>query len=192
MILKPMLMPVLIATVFLLSSPSGLRPLIITGLFFSFLGDVFLLFDHKNPLFFMAGLVCFLLTHILYISYFLKKPKTVISLLLQAPWLILLILLYTAGLLYVLFPGLGDLKIPVIVYAIILSCMLIGSIHLYNSARPGTGSLFVTGAGCFVISDSLLAINRFYNQVPYAGVFIIFSYCAAQLLIVKGFIKNNI
>ncbi len=185
-------MPVLIAAVLLLSSPSGLRPVIICGLFFSFLGDVFLLFDHENSLFFMAGLICFLITHILYISYFIKMPKPVISLLMQAPWLILLILLYTAGLLYVLFPGLGDLKIPVIIYAIILSCMLIGSIHFYNSARPGTGFLFVMGATLFVISDSLLAINRFYSPLPYAGVFIILSYCAAQFLIVKGFIKNNI
>jgi uncharacterized membrane protein YhhN len=45
------------------------------------------------------------------------------------------------------------------------------------------------GAVLFVVSDSLLAINKFYSSFELAGVLIMLTYGMAQLLIVTGAIN---
>ena len=190
-ICKCLLMPTLIASVIFYASPSFFRSIILTGLCFSFAGDVLLLFESKSqPLFFIAGLICFLLTHTFYCILFLKSNVTGASLLKEKPWLIIIVAAYTFLLLYLLFPTLGALKIPVTLYAIILSLMFICSLYVYTAASANVGFLFVTGALFFVLSDSLLAFNKFYKPLPYAGPIIMFTYCMAQYLLVKGFIKK--
>jgi uncharacterized membrane protein YhhN len=47
------------------------------------------------------------------------------------------------------------------------------------------------GASFFVISDSLLAINKFYQPFAHAGILIMLTYCTAQYFIVQGFIKQE-
>lgn len=187
--LKPLLLPVLMTAVVLHTKASALRSIILTGLFFSFAGDTLLMFEEKHALFFIGGLVCFLITHLLYCWYFLKASASTASYIRNKPIIILLVILYTTGLLYLLFPTLGDLKIPVLLYATVLSLMLLCSIHAINSFKVSW--YFVTGALFFVISDSLLALNKFYAPFSYAGFFIMLTYCLAQFLIVKGYIKNN-
>ena len=186
---KPLLLPMLIFTLFFTTSIGNKKSTIITGLFFSFMGDVFLLFENRNSLFFIFGLMCFLVTHLLYIWVFLSIKSAGASLLMQKPWLILTVTTYTAGLLYLLMPKLGPLLIPVILYAVILSLMLLCSMLAYNKVNPQAGKLFIGGAVSFVLSDSLLAINKFYSLFAYASFFIMSTYCLAQYFIVKGFIK---
>ena len=190
-ILKPLLVPTLIVAILLNSKRSFGSSLILTGLFFSFMGDVFLLIDDRYPFLFIIGLICFLLTHILYCWYFLQTKRTSVSLLKLHPYLTLVPLAYTVGLLTILMPTLGDLKIPVIIYAVVLGCMLLCSLYAYNNILPAAAILFTAGALFFVLSDSLLAINKFYYSFKSAGFLIISTYCVAQFLIVKGFIKNN-
>ncbi|MEO7047786.1 MAG: lysoplasmalogenase [Ferruginibacter sp.] len=188
-IAKPLLLPVLMATLFSSSNNSNRRWLIMTGLLFSFAGDVFLLFEESNSLFFIFGLASFLITHIFYILFFLSPKKTGRSLLIQKPFLILLVMIYSGALLFLLIPKLGALTVPVVLYAVILSVMFLCSLHVYNKISTAAGRLFITGAGFFVVSDSLLAINKFYTALPAAGFFIMITYCLAQYFIVKGFIK---
>ncbi|HLO82440.1 MAG TPA: lysoplasmalogenase family protein, partial [Chitinophagaceae bacterium] len=70
---KPLLMPVLIwAYIGEQDNKTMFSRLIIAALFFSWLGDIFLMFDHIDSLYFILGLSCFLTTHILYIIYFLR------------------------------------------------------------------------------------------------------------------------
>ena len=188
-IFKPLLMPVLITAVLLLSIETPGRKKIIAALFFSFLGDVFLLFEYKGPIFFMLGLCCFLLTHIFYIAWFMQLCKPGTSTIRRHPYLVILIGLYTAALLYFLMPGLNDLKIPVIIYACIISIMLYFSLRLPYRISKTARQLLITGALFFVISDSLLAIDKFYKHFPFASILIILTYCLAQYFIVKGFIR---
>jgi len=47
----------------------------------------------------------------------------------------------------------------------------------------------MTGAGLFVISDSVLAINKFYQPFEAAGILIMLTYGLAQFFIIKGAIK---
>ena len=58
-----------------------------------------------------------------------------------------------------------------------------------GKVNKAAGNAYVLGAIAFVLSDSLLAVNKFYQPIPYAGVFIMLTYCAAQFLIVRGFIR---
>jgi len=188
---KPLLMPILMILVWVSTPPTRSRSIILLALFFSFAGDTFLLFVSKNASLFIPGLVCFLLTHILYIIYFLSIKPVQNSILKTAPYLVLIVLGYGLLLLSVLFPQLGDLKIPVIIYATVIMSMLLASLQIYNRVTPHVGQLFITGAVFFVLSDSLLAINKFYLTLGNFSFLIMVTYCIAQWLIVRGFIKKQ-
>lgn len=186
---KPLLMPVLILLLLNNKTGSTTKWWLFTGLFFSFLGDVFLLYEYKNALFFIFGLAAFLLTHICYIIYFIKIKSLQVSLLSEQPWLAALVIAYGCGLVLLLYPGLGALKIPVMLYAAVICCMLVFSLHVFYKVGRPANVYFVAGATLFVVSDSLLAVNKFLSPFPMAGVLIMLTYCAAQFSIVKGFIQ---
>ncbi|MEP7108830.1 MAG: lysoplasmalogenase [Ferruginibacter sp.] len=188
---KPLLMPALLIILVYAGIASTGRKLIATGLFFSWLGDVFLLFESGEALFFIAGLVSFLITHICYIIYFLSARSSAHSLLKKQPVYILLILLYGTGLVWLLFPYLGGLKVPVILYAAVICSMLLCSIHIYTKVKGPANRYFVSGAVLFVLSDSILAINKFYQPLPLAGTWLMLSYCAAQYFIVRGELEGE-
>ncbi|MCP9753098.1 lysoplasmalogenase [Ferruginibacter sp. HRS2-29] len=188
---KPLLMPVLFFTALFSTGPGKGKWLILTGLLFSFAGDVFLMYDQEYPIFFILGLLSFLITHVLYIIYFLRIPSAgKPSLLKKYPGLFLLILIYVGSLLTLLFPFLEALKIPVLVYALILGSMLLAALHAFSRLERKTALFFAIGATFFVLSDSLLAIDKFYASFAQAGFLIMLTYCVAQFFIVKGFLKK--
>ena len=189
---KPLLMPALVLLILKVTHASfHRRKLIVAGLFFSWLGDIFLLFESRQPLFFIFGLASFLLAHICYIVYFLSIKSDKISLLKKQPAYILLVFGYGIGLVWLLLPYLHELKIPVILYATVICCMLLCSVHVFSKLKGPANLFFVTGAVLFVLSDSLLAINKFYQPLPWAGIWIMLTYSAAQYFIVKGFIEKG-
>ncbi|MBL7703441.1 MAG: lysoplasmalogenase [Ferruginibacter sp.] len=190
-IAKPLLMPVLMLLVYFTRSTVPGKGLLLTGLFFSWLGDVFLLFEYKYPLFFIFGLVSFLTTHIFYIVYFLRIRSGNSSLLKKQPVFIALVLAYGITLVWQLYPHLGDLKLPVMVYAAVICSMLLCSLHVFLKVNKQAAWFYLCGALFFVLSDSLLAINKFYQPFAYAGVFIMLTYCAAQFFIVSGYIQQD-
>lgn len=190
-IAKPLLVPVLMGWLIAAKSAAPLKKIILAGLFFSWLGDVFLLFEYKMSILFIFGLASFLTTHIFYIYYFLKLPAGKTSLLKKQPWLIVLVAAYGTGLVWFLYPRLGDLTLPVLLYATVICIMLICSLHAYNQVNSKAGWYYAAGAMAFVVSDSLLAINKFYEAFPLAGVLIMFTYCAAQFCIVSGHLNRT-
>ena len=192
MMTKPLLMPVLTLNILSHIPRKQDSILIIVALIFSFLGDVFLMLDQSTPLFFIMGLVAFLLTHIFYIIYFLKISSGKRSFLSKHPIVILLVACYGGGLLYVLAPFVGDLLLPVIIYAITICTMFLCSIHVYYKVNRRSGNLFIAGAMLFVISDTLLAINKFYAAFAVAPFLIMLTYCSAQYLIVSGYLKHRL
>jgi uncharacterized membrane protein YhhN len=186
-VVKPMLMPLLIGV--LLAGKTTNAGLVITGLVFSWAGDVLLMFESNHALFFIGGLVCFLITHICYIIYFfrIRSPKS--SLLRKQPWVAALVAAYGVSLVQFLFPHLGEMKIPVLLYAIVICTMLVYSLHVFTKINRPANWMFVAGALFFAASDSLLAINKFYQPFEWAGALIISTYCVAQLLIVMGVVR---
>lgn len=190
-IAKPLLVPALLLLLFVTQNGVKGKTLLMTGLFFSWAGDVLLMFESKHALFFIFGLVCFLITHIFYISYFLKIKSNNISLLKKYPVLILLVIGYGVSLVWLLYPHLADLKLPVMAYATIICTMLLCSLHVFFKVNKQAATYYLAGAAFFVLSDSLLAINKFYQPFAYAGAFIMITYCAAQYFIVRGYIEQK-
>ena len=190
-VVKPMLIPALLLLLFYTRSTVPGKNLLLIGLFFSWMGDVFLMFENRNALFFIFGLASFLTTHIFYIIYFLRIRSANASLLTKQPLFIALVLAYVITLVWQLYPYLGDLKIPVMLYAAIICTMLLCSLHIFYKVNKRAARYYLVGAAAFVVSDSLLAINKFYQPFVYAGVFIMLTYCAAQYFIVRGFIQQQ-
>ena len=182
---KSLLMPVLAAFLYN-SGLAGTKKLVLIGIFFSWWGDIFLLMDIPGSFYFIAGLASFLTTHLLYIFYFLSIKKQAPSLLKKQPIWFILIIGYGVGLVILLLPHLGELKIPVALYATVISSMLLCSLHIFYKTNPPANKFFVVGAILFVLSDSLLAFNKFYQTFSMASVGIMLTYCLAQYFIVRG------
>ena len=163
--------------------------LLLSALACSWLGDVLLMLEQKNALFFLYGLVSFLIAHVFYILLFLKignhrQPP--------AGWNLAIltgVAIYTAGLFLFLKPFLGALQVPVLLYAMALSGMLVSSIRAFGKSPRGHGWPCIIGAIFFVISDSMLAVNRFYMPIADSGIWVMGSYMAAQWLIAKGIVS---
>lgn len=189
--LKPILLPFLIfATYKQESFPT--KNLLLTALVFSWIGDVILLFADQGELYFIFGLVSFLIAHILFIQLFIKQKAEANSLKSVFFWVgIVAVVIYLTSMLSLLFPTLGDLKIPVSIYALTISAMLIMAIKGYFSWEKPVNSIILIGAIFFVTSDSLLAINKFYNPIQSANFLIMFTYVVAQYLITFGILRLN-
>lgn len=156
---------------------------------FSLAGDIFLLFEKNYHSNFIFGLISFLLAHIFYILLFLHIRKSQRSVRRWNPLFIAVLLLYIAILFYLLDPYLGALKIPVIIYSLVLSFMMIAAYHSFNFTKNKGGGWVISGAFFFVVSDSLLAINKFYTPLAIAGIAIMITYALAQLFIAIGITK---
>jgi uncharacterized membrane protein YhhN len=189
-ITKPLLMPLLV--VYFVSTTnsliSSLKKWIILALVFSWAGDLSLMFDGVDEIFFIIGLVTFLWAHIWYIVFLqsvTKIEKIGSKSLLIVPGLFLLGILMD-----ILNPSsLGILNWPVRIYGVVIITMFTGALHMGYVKVKWFGSLIILGALSFVISDSLLALNKFYSSFEYAGIAIMSTYGLAQLLITLGAVR---
>ncbi len=158
--------------------------LLMGALFFSWLGDVFLQLEKFTASFFLIGLSAFLIAHVFYIILFnkiFKREKGSLKVFLIIPAII-----YYVSLILFLLPGLGGMTIPVLVYGLVITIMLIIAVHIYFRTNSPSGMYIAIGAILFVVSDSLLAINKFHTAFAYAGVFIMLTYGLAEYFIVRG------
>ena len=149
------------------------------------------MFADKGELFFIFGLVSFLIAHILFIILFVKQEtyKTPNKTLFSVG--IFLVASYLSVIILVLFPSLGGLKIPVSIYAFVISLMLIMAFRGALVWQKPMNLLIFNGAVAFVVSDSILAMNKFYTALPNASLLIMATYIIAQYLITFGIIKLN-
>lgn len=176
---KPILLPVLMLW-YISSSKSEkiqLNAFFLAGLILSFFGDLFLLFKWG----FLPGLGSFLLAHLCYIISFKKKPQKRI----KEFWSIILSL-YTSILLVFLFPYLKEMKIPVLIYAVVISVMM------YSALKTQNRNLMI-GALLFLISDTLLSVNLFFKPLMILNLLVMITYVLAQWFLVRGMLlsKNN-
>jgi len=172
--------------------------LIMAGLFFSWLGDVSLQFANGDiPLpfspdvYFIGGLASFLLTQLIYfVSFSLLKGKN--SIFSTRIYQTLLVVLYAFIMLYYLYRSLGNMKVPVIIYTVIILLMLLSALNRYGKVNGLSYILVVIGALLLVISGSLVAITKFHMKINFAGIVIMITYVSAQYLIALGCIRQNI
>jgi len=167
------------------------RSLVIIGaIVFSFAGDVFLIF----PDYFIPGLISFLVAHLLYIVAYRQHRheadqnslKGVQTVRLSFP-----VILAGTGLVIILYPSLGELQIPVIVYALVLVLMVLNALFRFGYTTATSFWMVFGGAVLFMISDSVLAVNKFVSSFSQAGLTIMATYMAGQFLIVNGLVRHT-
>ncbi len=186
---KPLLM-LLLGIYFLTETKNkstSLKAWIALALFFSWIGDILLMFEHQHKNYFLFGLSAFFLAQVFYIIFFhnIRMRENIRG----NALLLLVVVVYYYILVYLLNPYLHELSLPVRIYGVVLSFMLMLAMHTTFSRNKKAGWLMTIGAILFVISDSLLAIDKFYSALPNAGLIIIFTYGVAQLLIIIGAIE---
>ena len=190
---KPLIM-IWIAVYFLLyAKKSAFTIPVLLAFFFSWVGDNLLMMSGKDELFFFAGVGGFFCAQVSYIYIFSKfSEKGGRGYLHKNPWLAVFFLAYVAGMLVLLFPGLEGMMKPIItIYA--LSLMLMSMMALNRSGRVGALSfkLVFTGSLLFLLSDSMIAFNKFHSEIPLAGFLIMLTYISAQYLIMRGLILEE-
>ena len=187
---KPFLMlPLFLAAFF--DADFATKKLVLAAIIFSWMGDVVLIFSNIHALYFIGGLLSFLTAHILYIVLFYKEkqqfPKISLTLF---QWIVFgMIALFLITLLSILLPNIKDIKIPVCIYATTICSMLAMAFSAVNVWKSPANYWILGGAFTFVISDSILAFNRFYQPISAAALWIMITYLAAQFFIVVGILK---
>jgi len=166
----------------------------LVALIFCLMGDVMLMFTDKNELFFMGGLMAFLVGHILYIITYRQHQQAGMGeelLSTQKIRFALPVVLAGTGLITVLYSSLGDLQIPVLIYAVVLMVMVITALNRYGKTTVVSYWQVLLGAILFMISDSLLAINKFLHPFYAASLAVMITYMTAQYFIVKGILSHQ-
>ena len=181
-VLKP-LSTLLVILVALLSLPAPQTNAtftlwVLAGLMLSLGGDVALMFTSSKA--FLAGLVLFLLAHVVYAAGFtlfngFYPGDLVVGLVLAV---------IGVGIYAYLWPGLGGMKLPVAIYVLIICVMVnrAASTFFGTFFTPAQAILLTAGATLFWISDLVLAVNRFRRPFRYHRLGLILYY-GGQLLI---------
>lgn len=153
------------------------------GLLFSLAGDVFLLWPESG---FLPGLLSFLIAHLLYIAAFCSQAR-----LAARVWPFVVFGVIAAMVLGRLWPGVPTaLQIPVLVYVACLASMAAQAWVWWRGSLGGADEAGARraawGGTLFVLSDALLAINKFAGPLPLAAVWVLSSYWAAQYCIASS------
>ncbi|MGH8821782.1 MAG: lysoplasmalogenase family protein, partial [Rhodoferax sp.] len=202
---KPLAM--LFAILFVASSVHPIRAggrlnvLLMAALTASLAGDVLLML----PGHFVPGLVAFLLAHLCYLVLFklgtvhlqpvgAGTGREVMGL--RSVWfpsrLALGLTLGVGAAMYaVLWHGLpGALRLPVAAYVAIIALMAAQAIGRATVLRNHAAAMVAVGAGFLMLSDALLAVNRFVQPLPLAPLWVLGTYYAAQILIARNAIAS--
>lgn len=182
---KPMLMTTLFGYYYLNKKSDNL--FFVLGLLFSLFGDLFLL--GSGELYFILGLIFFLIAHVFYIIMVFKillEIRLKDFMIAGIPYLLLFLILIN-----VLYDGLGSMKIPVIIYAMTISFLGVFSLLLFLQSRTKTSLLLLFGVLVFITSDTILALNLFYEKQSFYPILIMTTYVMAQFLICKFVLNLN-
>ncbi|MDT7837750.1 lysoplasmalogenase [Aquabacterium sp. OR-4] len=167
-------------------SGQALRRAVLAGLGLSLLGDVALLWPREG---FLPGLVAFLLAHLAYLVAFTRGGVRFIAH--RGPFVVYAVV--AGAVLWRLWPGVpGALRAPVIAYVLCLAAMAAQAAARWLLLSEGStvqarlARRAALGGGLFLVSDALLATNKFAGPVPLASLWVLASYWAAQWLIASA------
>lgn len=186
---KPLILAGLIGYFYQISKPISstlLAKSMMAALIFSWIGDVVLLWDHL----FIYGIGAFFLAQVCLIIAFKVAQKTSDSLLninfIKTFIYNLPIYFLGAFIYYLINPNLGVLKIPVIIYIIVIVSMVIIARDRYGKCNSASFWQVFIGACLFFTSDGLIALDKFFYPFEESSVMIMGTYAIAQLMIVMG------
>ncbi|MBE0541467.1 MAG: lysoplasmalogenase [Verrucomicrobia bacterium] len=152
---------------------------VVAGLLFSLAGDVCLMLPKDL---FLAGLLAFLVAHMCYLVAFTADCRFASRLVPFAVWggigLVVLVVLWAR------LPA--ALRLPVVLYAGALLAMAAQAASRAVELRAVPATAAAIGAGLFVVSDTLLASNRFGGDLPASRLLVLGTYFTAQWLIARS------
>ncbi len=181
-VLKGVAMAPLAALSFLLARTHG-RTFVYFGVAqaFSCVGDVLLDLDSR---FFTFGLAAFLLSHVEYTSvWLLYRPRPFRATPVRTG-IAAAVLVYAAAFAGWLVPGLGELSAPVALYIAAITAMVVTA----TVSRFPIGVSI--GAILFLLSDSVLSVNKFKFPVPGRDFLVWSTYYGGQLLMALAFVRT--
>jgi uncharacterized membrane protein YhhN len=186
---KTLVMVSLLVWLYLVTGFSGVSRFFGAAVIFCLVGDILLLAGEKMK-FFLLGLGAFLLGHIFFVIGF-NIPLQPFSFMGIA--LAVMIALLSGRIYKHIAAGLAvsgelRLKIPVLAYTVAISLMLLSAMQtIFNPEWKTNASLLVTlGAACFMLSDSILAHNRFVTPIPNGRLYNMIAYHAGQIMLIAG------
>jgi uncharacterized membrane protein YhhN len=168
LITKVLLMPTLAVWARLNRAPVAL----LVALVASLAGDVLLQVDQLLP-----GMAAFGVAHICYVVMFARRARKRSLVVLAAYGVVWL------GSLVLLWPGLGDNRLPVAVYSLLVAGTAVTS--GWNGWRPGLGGAL------FLISDGLIGMGLAGHDVAGHDYLIMATYCVAQYLLASGLLRGD-
>ncbi|RYC52234.1 lysoplasmalogenase [Flagellimonas olearia] len=182
MFLKPLTTISILSLLFFI--PKGLSEkftkLILVALAFCLLGDVLLL----DSGYFVFGLVAFLLAHLLFIVAFIQHKGFWFH------WASFVVLFLIGGAIFFwLKPDLGDFMVPVLFYVLVITAMAWQGIGLYLREKAKAYAWMALAVLFFMLSDTLLAINKFKAPFDNASVLILVTYWLSIGLIANAAYK---
>lgn len=156
---------------------TGYLYIVITALLFCLAGDILLL----NEAYFVFGLISFLVAHILFFCGFITIGG------LKKYWIPLIILLIIGCAYYsFIYKGLGKLYIAVAIYILILLLMAWQGISLYLWQRKKEFFAIAIAVVLFLVSDAVLAFDKFKEPFEISGILILSTYWASISLLANS------
>ena len=156
-------------------SCSQYKMLILGGLVFSLVGDVFLMLPRER---FIAGLVSFLVAHLFFITAFTLHGGPFWNWFYLAP-----VVVYFGLLSNILLKHTGKMTLPVVVYSLVILFFAWQAGGRYDFEPSLQTAYGLLGAVLFVFSDSLLAYNKFVKPLRWAPAGIMVLYWGALVFL---------
>ena len=155
----------------------GVLPL---ALLFSACGD--LAGEHRE---FILQIAMFAIAHIAYFVHFIRRAtidRTSIVL-----WSILSVMVVALGVIVVSHISKPTEAVACSIYIVIIATMASSAIACRTPYRVWN----IVAALLFIFSDSCIAINRFVERIPHAGLLIMTTYFAAQYIFATVYLTEN-
>lgn len=189
---KPLILGWIIMYYLLYHHKGGFNPVLLFAFIFSWAGDILLMFAWKSDLWFFGGVGAFFVAQAFFIISFVRSTGVSNGMIRKRPWFLLPFAVYLVAIFILVYPGLEGVMIPVVgVYAISLVLMAVAAFNRLGSVKIASFTLVFLGAVSFVVSDSLLAFNKFLDPLPRGGFIVMSFYIVAQLLIVEGMVRSD-
>jgi uncharacterized membrane protein YhhN len=156
--------------------------LVATGLIFSSFGDIALELGGNKFIYFVVGVVNFLIAHVFYISaYWSTNIKS-------SYWTLtgLFFSSYYACLMSLIIPHVDEILIAaILVYGLVICTMVFLASNRYftSSISNSSRTCAIIGSLIFTVSDSILALNKFRRHIDNANIYIMLTYYVGQTFI---------